>query len=485
MKGGMRGYLTVYLAMTLGILVSLSLVLIRGVRQSTLRLESLCISEIGMDNIMAEYHRELFERFGILALDSSYGGRTMGWVNTEERLRLYLDKNLPQERTGGAILPGSLLYRDMLHLQVADVTLSGAALLTDHKGAVFRNQAIRVMEDDLGLGVVQELGQWMQTVEEYRINTRDIQSEKAAADAQIASIRENLEAIREEEGELAVFENPTLEIEKQRRKGILRQTISGEVSGKQLNTMSLVYRRLRDGRVNCGNMPLEASGGVGEAVGRGLFQEYLLKYLGCYGDVREDSALDYGVEYTILGKDKDVDNLQGVFQRITAMREAANTVYLYQDSSKKQQADGVAWMVALLTGTPELKEPLSAAIIMGWAYAESVYDMKQLAAGGRVPLIKDRSTWHYDLWQALRFWQEDPVTEGEGLCYEDYLRILMSLTDLDQLTGRAMDLVEGDIRMTEGNSRFRMDGCYTSLCVEILMEGAQHYETDIQQIRTY
>jgi hypothetical protein len=33
------------------------------------------------------------------------------------------------------------------------------------------------------------------------------------------------------------------------------------------------------------------------------------------------------------------------------------------------------------------------------------------------------------------------------------------MTDTEKLTFRAMDIIESDIRLSEGNSKFRMDAC--------------------------
>lgn len=37
---------------------------------------------------------------------------------------------------------------------------------------------------------------------------------------------------------------------------------------------------------------------------------------------------------------------------------------------------------------PEIGELLAATLILGWAFAESVYDVKELLAGEKIPLLK-------------------------------------------------------------------------------------------------
>ena len=71
------------------------------------------------------------------------------------------------------------------------------------------------------------------------------------------------------------------------------------------------------------------------------------------------------------------------------------------------------------------------------------------------------------------------------MSYEDYLRVFMTLTDMDKLTGRAMDMVEADIRMTEGNGAFCLDGCYDRLEFEIWMSSGFGYEYHLDRTWSY
>ena len=80
--GATSGYLTVYVALTLTVMVSLCLVLIEGVRRHTIAFESECVMDIGMDSVLAEYHRVLLERYGLLMVDTSYGTDYPSYYNT-------------------------------------------------------------------------------------------------------------------------------------------------------------------------------------------------------------------------------------------------------------------------------------------------------------------------------------------------------------------------------------------------------------------
>lgn len=68
-----NAYLTVTLALCLAVILSLFLTLIDGVRRNGARLEAECVTDIGLQSIMAEYHRELMKQYNLFAIDSSYG----------------------------------------------------------------------------------------------------------------------------------------------------------------------------------------------------------------------------------------------------------------------------------------------------------------------------------------------------------------------------------------------------------------------------
>ncbi len=469
-----QGYLTVYLTLVLTVLLSLCLALIEGARTNAMRLQIETVMDIGLNSILAEYHRELWEQYNLLAVDASYGTEYAVSENTRQHLKRYLEANFSTED----ILLSDFLYRDFLGLSLKNTEVTKVSIFTDDGGGVFRKQAVEAVKEDSGLALLEQLQQWMQAVEEHELSSRDIASEKREVDTEMEEVVEEAEeaeeqAIWEATGEdVSVsidFENPTTALEQKRRQGILELTVDnpGALSGRELQTDFLVAARMEENQVSRGNWPAKADA-ENTLLERFFFQEYLLSYLGYYGAEKEAGALCYQMEYLIAGKENDLDNLLSVANRLCLMREVANAVYLFADEEKCMMAEALANIVAVLAGLPELAPLLKVSLLLGWAFAESLYDVKVLLAGGRIPLIKDKDSWHYDLEGALQG-TGDIDEEEEGLSYEDYLRIFMMLTDLEVLTKRAMNIIEADIRRTPGNSHFRLDGCYDRIeaCAEV------------------
>lgn len=474
-----NGYLTVYMALCIGVVLSLCLTLIEGARRSGAAMEAVCVADIGLQSVFAEYHRQLLEQYNLFAIDSSYGTGRPGTYNTEAHLLYYLDKNLDM----GDVFLSSFLYRDFLGLGVDGVEITGASILTDESGKVFRLRAAEAVKDDLGISVLTELQEWMEVIEINGLDSADTRQEKENADKRLRECE-----YEDDEGKQHVgINNPTAVLEENRRQGILKHVVENDslISKNTLDTSGLIYSRMKDGRISQGNLLSEESGWADELAERFFFQEYLLRYMGRYGQEDERDALRYQVEYLIAGMENDTDNLRSVANRICALREAANALYLWNDPTKNAEVELAAEVISSAIFLPEIAPVLKAAMILGWAYAESVYDVKTLFSGGRVPLIKDEESWHYGLWTALSGNLSDSSEEGSGMSYEDYLRVFMTLTSIEKLTGRAMDMVEADIRMTEGNAGFCLDGCYDRLEFDIRMSSSFGYEYQLIRQRSY
>ena len=72
-------------------------------------------------------------------------------------------------------------------------------------------------------------------------------------------------------------------------------------------------------------------------------------------------------------------------------------MYLMSDETKKNEIRIAAAALCALILQPGLAPLMEGAILLAWAYAESIYDVKSLLSGGRIPLLKDSGSWHYSL----------------------------------------------------------------------------------------
>ena len=103
-----KGYLTVYLSLSITIILSLILALYQGARIGAVKMKTECVADISMNSILAEYSRELFDQYGLLMVDTSYGTGKHSVVNTEEHLKRYVQKNMELST------PGKILGRNTM-----------------------------------------------------------------------------------------------------------------------------------------------------------------------------------------------------------------------------------------------------------------------------------------------------------------------------------------------------------------------------------
>ncbi len=479
-----KGYLTVYLTLIMTVVLSLCLTLIEGTRANAIRVESECVAEIGFNSVLAEYHRELFTQYNLFAIDSSYGTSISGTEVIIQHLQEYLDRNFGMEE----IFLEDFLYKDFLAISVESIEMTGASILTDEGGAVFRKHVIEAIQDDYNLTLLQDVQQWMQVVEAYSLWDRDVASEKRIADESLQKYNGQEIQISETERKIIQIDNPTVGLEQIRREGILKYVVGDAslVSTKAIDTSLLIGSRMEGDRINKGNLLLKEAKNVEELWERFFFQEYLLKYMGHCNTEKEKSALSYQIEYLIAGNDTDVANLKNTVNLLLAVREAANAVYLFADKEKCAEVEEVSLFITTLLGVPEAASALKTVILLGWTFAESMYDVESLLAGGRIPLLKDKTTWHFDMQSAMQYGNGAESSDASvGLSYEDYLRLFMMFVDLDTLTKRAMDMVEADIRLTPGNHFFRLDNCYAQVEFCIGVNSRYGYQYEITRRKGY
>lgn len=476
-----KGYLTIYVSLTLTVVLSLCLTLIEGARRSTFYLEAECITDIAVSSVFAEYHRELFNQYNLFYIDSAYGSNYPSYYNTEARLKYYLEQNLDLEKVSYL----DFLYKDLLELEAGSVYLKKVALATDSGGILFQKQAVKAIEDDVGIGLIENVLDWAETFEAKGLLERDIGREKQIADRQLEAYNGTEKQLTKEEWVTVEIHDPTQHLDNMRAQGVLKWVVDNDtlLSARKVDLNQYISARKRRGEINRGNAVLTKALTVAEQV---LFQEYLLRYAGHYRAEKDGSLLQYQAEYLLAGKDEDVENLRYVVGAICGAREVANVLYLYSDAEKALAVEVLANILAAAVLCPETAPLFEVILVIGWAYAESLYDTKLLLAGGKVPLMKDDSSWHYDLDSILEsFHMQIHDTNSQGVSYTDYLRVMLYLSDLEQTTFRFMDLVEMDIRLTEGNRAFRMDGCIGSVEAEVVIQSGYGYKSILNKEKQY
>ena len=89
-----RGAITVYLTLMMTVLAAFVLSLAASAREYVSYSEAEAAAENAVRSCFAEYNRELFRRYHILLIDSSYKGEESGPENVEDRFLTYMENSL-------------------------------------------------------------------------------------------------------------------------------------------------------------------------------------------------------------------------------------------------------------------------------------------------------------------------------------------------------------------------------------------------------
>lgn len=475
-----RGSITIYLALSLSVLLLLFNVLFVGTRDSVIRTKTECSMDAALYSVFAEYNRELLEQYDLLFIDTSYGSGQGSIVGLSAHLRAYMNENFqPKEKT-------RWLKRDLLSLTATDAEILEYALATDENGALLQRQAVDYIKEQYGLNCMKRVQDQFKKAEDENLLSRDVSAEQNANQGTIDGIELPKRKISEDEWEEVPLNNPADTVNGSRKIGILSLVLDAKepVSNEAVALSNYVSAR------NC-----EEGIGLGEREGLSgaeklLFDRYIQEKTDCYTTEEKNGLLQYQTEYILAGKASDMENLSWVADRLVFMRQAANISYLFSDGAKQAEAEALALSLSAVILAPELAEPVKLSILYAWAYAESVYDVKHLLEGKKIPLVKTSVNWHFSLQEMLQFRQHLGDTKSdealeEGLDYKEYLGMLLLATDSKKKVDRMMDVIEMDIRKTKGNSSFRLDTCVDYAKARVSVESGYGYGCEITRSYYY
>lgn len=470
------GYMTVYLALAAGIILSLFLAVIEGARRSTIRMHVECCADMSLDSALAEYHREMLKQYDLFFIDTSYGTADPSFHRTEEHIYSYMEKNLrPAEEFS---VP---LARDITGLYTDEVQLLRAGVATDGGGAVLKYHVVQYMKDRYGLSIAESILNKGEQAQGWQ--GQDMEAQWDAAEAAMKEEITNRKRLQDEDWDGSIPETPSDAVQATRSEGILGVAAQGmQLSAASINASGRPSVR----SLNRGTGLFEPKEEVGGLADNGLLYAYILDKCGHLRKEKENSALTYEVEYILQQQPSDRENLKKTAQELLWMREAVNAAFLF-GSGLRNEARTAAAVIAAILLLPEVAELIETVILFAWAYAESVKDIRILFQGGKVPLMKSEGSWNTPFSQLLTYRSHLDFygSSQEGWSYQDYLGALLVLHGADHAVMGLMDVMESDIQMTPGNAGFRMDGLIDGMEAEIFVTSRYGGSYSIQRIYEY
>lgn len=448
-----KGEITVFLSLVLVILVPILFTIIEEARTNGMRFQVECVMDMALQSVLAEYNRELLAQYDLFYVDRAYGTTVENDSLLENHIRKYLDVNFQS---------GSVPVKDFLGLYTDTVEITRAAAASDEKGEVLKKQAVSYMVNQYGLEKLlyreRALSASADTADEKKLLSNQMEEKRNKNQKEIADVDTTIE---KEDGskETVEVDNPADSINRLRKSGELVDMVTKDADGVSDKRAALgEYLSQRGNEERDGFFCGLPSSMKGEEV---WFQLYLMEKCGSYTTPKENGGLDYEIEFLLAGKSSDRENLKWVVNRLLALRETSNFLYIMQDGEKKAEAEALALTLSAVLLFPELKDLITLSILIAWSFAESLQDVKILLEGGKVPLFKTKESWRLSLQNALSV--EENIggrkEDTSGLNYQEYLHIFLLLSSQEQKQLRFMDVVEMDIRKTRGNESFRLDNC--------------------------
>lgn len=468
-RKGQRGSVTVFLSLTCILFLCLICSTVESARIQGAKAQAANIVGMGNFSVLGEFENALLEDYDVFAVDGSYGSGKFGISKVEERLESFLVRNAnPRE----SLIAGWCF--DPWRLELVDSEISKYALLTDEQGEPFYQQVVSYMKTNSAMLAVDALMEYTKDTEKIQKWEEEYERRKEESDSELSGLEEQrkekqkqLESEAEEGGDVQLPEeksNPLKEIAKLRKRSIL-SIVTGDaaVSKKKLSASSLPSKR----RLRNGNLKLEREhAGVLANV---LFREYLLLHFPNYRTEADGETLKYQVEYILGGKNTDEKNLKYVVNRLLLLREGMNYLYCLENGEMGAEAGGLALTLTGFLGIPALTSATKHALLLAWAYGESLLDVRTLLQGGSVPIFKDASSWTLTLEKLsmlTELLREGKPNQESGMDYEGYLRILLHMGRLSNQKLRALDMIQCNLQKKDGSGKFKAENCVVAIQTE-------------------
>ena len=350
MKKMVKGEITVFLSLVFLLLLTLVGALLESASIQLAKNERRADAGRAVESAFAEYQKDLLERYGIFAIEGSYESGTMSEENILNRLSFYGAENIETE-------------------------IAAIRYLTDQNGKEFLRQAVEYEKMKTGAAAIENLTGKVSEWKEQELKANEYGKEN------IETSKELDQMLESEKEELPAENNPLADIVDIQAQALLN-LVSPEgftLSSKAVKSEETVSnRKLRQGY---GTMK-EKDNGAGDTI---------------FANKKKNTVLDYEMEYLLGGKASDKDNLEYVIGRIRILRFAVNYGYLLTDKDMQMEVDTLATTLSAVFLSPEIGPVIKHALLLAWAYGESLTDVKTLLAGKKVPAVKSKESWNLTL----------------------------------------------------------------------------------------
>ena len=468
-----RGQITVFFSCMISVLLILTFTALEVGRIYCGRMKIRAAVRSAQSCILADYNRALFEKYHLLFEDPTYG--TGSFAMVEEKFRNYLDESLN----------GNDYKKNLYNFDVCEVALSDHKTITDDHMKLLKKQIVDYEKNQGALKKIIDSGKQMVDASE-EVGKASEKTSKEATEITVSSENENGNddggsTDDNETGEAQEkVDDPRDVLKDMLSKGMLAlllpadSQISDEkqdFSQSLSNTYEEKVQKDRDtgfGDVTKLVEVLETSAkedktsiiNIGE---KASFCAYVGDHFSYQGNYK-DTVMHCEVEYIIKGKNSDHDNLEAVLSDIIWMRMPVNYVCLLQDAPKQSEAFTLATAICTSTGTMPMVEIVKYLLLGCWSYGESIYEVRLMMQGEKLPYVKTSAEWNTDLKSLKK--ANNTISSSVGMGYIDYLNLMLAKKESKDIAyARLLDMIELNLKQEDENLSM------VNMCGEFVMQG--------------
>lgn len=219
----------------------------------------------------------------------------------------------------------------------------------------------------------------------------------------------------------------------------------------------------------------------------GMFQNFQeaaaqkngIKAFNLRGDEKNSRFFNNEVEYLLIGKANEYKNVNGTKNYIITLRCVLNMVHLLADPEKRAEIEVMAGAIGGIL-LPGIGNGIFFGIILTiWSWGEAIVDYQVLVEGGKVPVLKSKESWRTDLSSILLLDVPDAQEDaGEGMDYQQYLRLMLYTIDQEKLLMRVQNLLylnHQNQSLAEAVTCFVVEGKASNDMTEFVVSGEYGY----------
>lgn len=480
----LKGSVTIFLSLALLLVTALVGSLLESARVTVSREIALDNSYLAQQNILAEYQRELWNDYHLLFVDAS---ELNGEDGVKKLANSYLSKMMP----GG---------RDDFIGTVADFTSMGfKENLTENGCYYFSRQVALYMKYGVAAGLGKKIinnADLLKTTEDGSEAIRKTLKIKVEAEKKLIELERKEKKLEEKAGDIKKGVDKIknlpgirvkaqsksgltgIESEKKPKKKFVKKTEKKEENDIDKEEAKKKYEECQK-NLDIATKEGDAGGLLGvflpsgkkisklkiesttwdeiqtgdnehtDIIDSGLLilyaKEHFKNFLSKTKEDDKKEALKYGLEYLIVGKDSDEDNLSSIANRIFGIRTIVQYGYFLTRKDKVAEAEAIAAAISGILALPAAIEIIKTGIIMGWAIDEAGKEVKKILKGEEISLI--------------------PGKEGVKFKYENFLDSFIILSS-SSLPTRMVKLIEQNMKLRYNNG-FRADSMFAGIYGEV------------------